>query len=318
MTALAEETIEQKYERYGLHPVLPAKFDHSTSGIFQECERMFYWMHVLGRVPKLENYSFRWGKTFHKVVECWLLTGDTDAVMQIISEDIPEITEDRYGRNRRRMVDLFVEWAKFDAQNQLKVMHTEQPITIACLDGPCPYSDSGCGLVYGGRLDRIVDWNGIVGPLDVKTSVTDDQDPVAEYKPSHQMMGYLWLGAHIMGKHIWGVILEKAVCNKGKLQIKRHPITFTKDNVREWAENEIRLQTRIADRFRTSAFVQEDWVQNHFRCYKPYKCAYREVCLAPRDMDFRLKFLATNTVEARWDYENPEQKDQIVAAAMEE
>lgn len=317
MTVAAVETIEQRFDRYGLNPILPSKFDHSTSGIMLECERMFYWQHILGRVPRIENYSFRWGKTGHKIVEQWLLSpGDTDSVMQTIVDEIPEITEDRYGRNRRRMVDLFIEWVKYNEANPLKVLHTEQPIVITCLDTPCPYSPTGCGLAYGGRLDRIVDWNGIVGPLDVKTSVSEDQDPVAEYKPSHQMMGYVWLGSHLMGKHVWGVILEKIVCNSKKLLIKRHPITFAKDLIREWAENEVKLQHRIKDRFATSAYKPEDWLMNHFRCYKPFKCAYRDICTSPRDMDFRLKLIRDTTVEARWDFENPGAKDEIVAASM--
>lgn len=315
MTITVVGSIKERFERYGLNPVLPTKYDHSTSGIFQECERMFYWQHVLGRVPKLENYSFRWGKTAHKIVEQWLLDhGNTDAVMEIIVNEIPEIVEDRYKRNRKRMVDLFVEWVKYNEANPLKVLHTERSISLACLDSPCPYSDTGCGLAYGGRMDRIVDWNGIVGPLDVKTSVSEDQDPVAEYKPSHQMMGYVWLGSHLMGKHVWGVILEKIVCNSSKLFVRRHPITFNKDNIREWAENEVKLQQRIAERFKTSAYIQEDWVQNHFRCYKPFKCAYRDICLAPREMDFRMKLLRDTTVEARWDFENPDIKDEIVAS----
>lgn len=319
MTTVAIETIEQRYERYGLHPALPSKYDHSTTGIFQECERMFYWQHILGRVPKIENYAFRWGKVAHRVVEQWLVTpGDTDTVMNTIVTEVPEITEDRYKRNRRRMVDLFIEWVKYNEANPLKVLHTEQSVLMACLDSPCPYSSTGCNLVYGGRMDRIVDWNGIVGPLDVKTTVMDDQDPVAEYKPSHQMMGYVWLGSHLMGKHVWGVILEKIVCNSSKLFVKRHPITFAKDLIREWAEQEIQYQQRIKELYARAPYDPSPWLMNHFRCYKPYKCSYRDICTSPRDMDFRLKLLRDQTVEARWDFEHPEQRDEIVAAVVDE
>lgn len=316
MTAAVEETVQQRFERYGLHPQMPTKYDHSTTGVFQECERMFYWQHELGRVPRMENYSFRWGKTGHKVIEQWLANRDTDQVMQTIVDEIPDITEDRYQRNRKRMVELFVEWVKYNEINPLKVLHTEQSVLIACLDQACPYSETGCGLVYGGRMDRIVDWNGIVGPLDVKTSVMDDQDPVAEYKPSHQMMGYVWLGSHLMGKHVWGVILEKIVCNSKKLQIKRHPITFAKDLIREWAEQEIQYQQRIKFLHETAAYDPSKWLMNHFRCYKPFKCAYRDICTSPRDMDFRLKLIRDTTVEARWDFENPNAKDDIVASSL--
>jgi hypothetical protein len=158
----------------------------------------------------------------------------------------------------------------------------------------------------------------MMGPLDAKTSVIDDSDPVAEYKPSHQMEGYVWLASHLIGKHCWGVILEKAVCNKSKLFVKRHPISYSKDLIREWAENEIVLQNTIREKFQHHAYNPTAWVQNHFRCYKPFLCQYRDVCTSPRDENFRMKYLRDNTVEARWDFVDPNAKDEIVAAALVE
>jgi PD-(D/E)XK nuclease superfamily len=317
MTIAVDITAEERYKYFGLNAVMPTHFDHSTSGTFQECLRMGYYQHILGRVPKVENFSFRWGRTAHKTAETWLETHNPAIVAGIIEDEIPEITEDRYGRNRSRMMELFVAWADFEQKNPLKVLRNEQPTLIACLDEPCIYSPNGCGLVYGGRLDRIVDWQGMIGPLDVKTSVIDDDDPVAEYKPSHQMMGYVWIAGHLIGRHCWGVILEKIVCNKSKLHIKRHPISYSKDNIREWAEDEVRRQATITKLFQTSAYEMEDWQMNHFRCYRPFRCAYRDVCTAPRDQNFRLKFLRDFTVEARWDFINPNQRDEIVATAAE-
>jgi len=40
------------------------------------------------------------------------------------------------------------------------------------------------------------------------------------------------------------------------------------------------------------------------------------VCTSPRDGNFRLKFLRDNTVEARWNFVDPSQRDDAVAAAL--
>jgi hypothetical protein len=312
------ETIEQKYDRYGLQPRLPEVMDHTTSGTFQECFRMGYYRHILNRVPGRTNYALTWGKTVHKLVENWLEMRSLEASFQIINDSIPEIVEDRYGRNRRRMAELFTTWVQFNETNPLEVLRNEQPAVLACLDQPCPYSDTGCGLIYGGRLDRIVNWQGIVGPLDVKTSVIDEKDPVAEYRPSHQMMGYDWLGSHLMGKHQWGVILEKVVCNKSKLYVKRYPVPYAKDLIREWAENEVILQRRIRETFASAPYDMIQWEMIHFRCFKPYRCGFRDICTSSRDMDFRLKFMRDNTVEAPWDFQSPDEHDELLAEAASE
>ena len=318
---LQASIMQKKYEQYGLHVQVPKRFDHTVSGMFGECERMGYYAHGLGLVPKAENYAFTWGRVYHKITELWNRTKDrgtaTNDITDVIVQHIPENVVDRYNRTRSRMLELFVAWADYSEKTPLKVLQNEQPVFLACLDDPCPYSDHGCGLAYGGRLDVIADWNGIVGPLDRKTSVMDDADPVAEYKPSHQMEGYNWLASHLMGQHCWGVILEKAVCNKSKIKIGRYPISYSKDMIREWVTNEIKRQRRIVAKLESpAAYVMEDFDQNHFRCYKPFKCAYRDICTSPRDMDFRLKLMRDQYVEARWDFENPDQRDTMVQEAV--
>jgi hypothetical protein len=311
------ETPKEKFDRYGLHIREPELWDNTISSAFGECNRLGWYQHALGLVPKTENYSFTWGKVYHKITEIWNVTRSPDAITQVIMDFIPEHVEDRYKRTRSRMMELFVAWAEFCEKNPLKILHNEQSTVVACLDDPCPYSDHGCGLVYGGRLDVIADWNGIVGPLDRKTSVSDDADPIAEYKPSQQMEGYTWISSHLIGRHCWGVILEKAVCNSSKLIIKRHPISYSKDMIREWVGNEIRRQRRIRDRLRSpDAYRMEEWEQNYFRCYKPFQCAYRDLCTSPIEGDFRFKMMRDQYVEARWDFKNPNQRDEVRAEAI--
>lgn len=292
-------------EKAGLKFSLPVVCDHQLTGTLQECERMVYYKHGLGRTPIREEYALTWGKVFHKVVEIWSLTKSLPDVIAFIDANVPEDSQDRYGRNRGRMVELFTAWMVSRNDGQIEVLRTEQPITLTC-DAPCPYSENGCFLTYGGRLDEIARWQQYVGPLDIKTTVMDESDPVTIYRPNHQMAGYIWLTAHLTGNHPWGVIVERAVCNKSKLNVKRFPVPYSKDLIREWIENEKELQARLKYLAENHPYDETKWMQNHSRCSQPYVCQFRDVCLAPRDMDFRLRVLRDNTTDKRWDFNNPD------------
>lgn len=292
----------------------PESFDHQVSGTYEECQRMALYRFVWGRIPKGEGFALLWGRTFHKVVEVWLETGDLTQVMAVIETNIPEDTDDRYGRNQRKMQDAFVEWVKFNQVNPLEVVSTEQVVTILC-DSTCPYSESGCGLAYGGRMDRIVNWNSLVGPLDIKTTVMQASDPIAEFRPDHQIGGYVWLASHILGKHCWGAIIEQVIANKSNLRVRRFPIPFAEDHIREWMETEKLRQAEFRAKVLQHPYDEIQWRQNFGRCWKPYPCHYRDVCLSPRNYGFRLRWLRDNTDESRWDYNNPDAREPVNGAA---
>lgn len=306
-------TNQEKFEQAGLSFRLPVLADHTMSGTFGECLRMGYYAHGLGLIPQETRMALHWGKTFHAVTETWQTTSNPDAVANVIRENIEVDTGDRYGRNQSRMVEAFVEWVKYNRENPIEVLRTEQPTAIKCLSGEnCPYnpnSEHGCNLEYGGRLDRIVRWNNLVGPLDIKTTIYDESDPTITYKPSHQMEGYLWIVAHLIGRHPWGVIVERVVCNKSKLFVRRFPVPYAADLIREWAENERRRLVKLRKMAEEFPFEEIEWEQNHGRCSKPYMCEFRQLCLAPRDMDFRLRLMRDNYLVRRWDFTNPDSRD---------
>jgi hypothetical protein len=295
--------------KYGLEPRLQEVFDHSFSGTYEECQRMAYYQGVLGRAAPEDDYALVWGSVFHKLAELWLVNGSqltpelVDLINEVITLNIPEDIDDRYGRNRLRMQEAFIAWAKFRIAEPIKVLRTEQPATVACLKGePCIYNEDGCGLTYGGKQDQIVQWNVMTGPLDIKTTTQTENDPIQEYKPNHQMEGYVWIASHLMGIHCWGVIVERAIINKSKIDISRFPVPYTRDAIREWAEGEVLRQAEIRQKFIDHPTEEIYWRQNQMRCFKPYRCRFRDVCLSPRDANFRLKWLRDNTRERRFDF----------------
>lgn len=320
--------------QFGLVPRFSEEmvFDHQITGTFGECERWAFYQHVLGRTGKGSSFALDWGKAFHAATEMWdygqselqagrelrmetspgtfVQTTIQDMVIGAITANLPENNDDRYGRSRGRMFEAFVQWLEYCKMNPLKILRTEQSVTVRCESGDhCPYfpdSPDGCGLTYGGRMDRIVEHQGIAGPKDLKTTVMDESDPLIVYRPSHQFQGYVWLASHLMHRHCWGIIVERIVTNKSKIKIDRFPVSFTKDNCREWVFNELEMQRRFRHQVANHINDESKWTQNYARCGTPWPCPYRDVCLSPTTGGFRYKLLRDNFVEKRWDFHNPD------------
>lgn len=288
-------------ESYGINAKLPEVFDHTFSGTYLECERMALYQGIWGRKSEVTDYTLAWGSLFHKLAEVWIERSNLDEVIELIDLNLPEDIEDNYGRTKGRMQEAFIEWVKFRRADPIEILRTEQPAVVLCTS-PCPYSDDGCGLLYGGRLDQIVRWNQMVGPLDIKTTVKESSDPISEYKPNHQMEGYVWLASHLTGKHCWGAIVERIIINKSKIKPSRFPIPYNKDHIIEWAQTERLLHEEIREKFGKHPYEEIFWKQNKGRCALPYRCRYRDVCTSPRESGFRLRWLRDNTVEKRFDF----------------
>lgn len=286
---------------YGITAKLPEVFDHTFTGTYLECERMAFYQTIWGRGGRTEDYSLVWGQVFHKIAEVWLKTEDLSQVIEVIDLNIPEEVDDRYGRNRQKMQDMFVEWLKYRRSDPVEIIRTEQPVVVACLS-KCPYYDLGCNLTYGGRIDQIIKWQALVGPLDLKTTVMDKVDPIIEWLPNHQMAGYTWLTTHLTGRRCWGPIVEQIVANKSQIKVRRFPVSYPRSIIEEWIDNERRTHAEIALKFQHHAEDEGAWKQNWGRCAEPYLCKFRNVCLAPREAQFRLRWLRDNTVERRFDF----------------
>ena len=178
---------------------------------------------------------------------------------------------------------------------------------------PCYRKDTGAIITIHQLLTHtsgIPSYTGLPNFKDVRRGSYAVRDFVLEYcsgdlefepgaKFRYNNSGYFLLGA----------IIEQAIINKSKIKIHRFPIPFTEDQIREWAETERLMQAEIRQKAIDHPYNEVMWRQNKSRCWEPYRCSYREICLSSRDMDFRAKWMRDNTVERRWDFVTPETSD---------
>lgn len=290
----------------------PSHFDHQATGTFGECERMAFYSLGLGRKPKSSTTALDWGGTFHACVDVLLTEANISKCQEIINTKMIEDLDDHYGRTPDRMMEALYKWVEWFAANPIEILRTEQPTIIRCDSGiSCPYFEEGCGLEYGGIMDAIVRWQGYVGPLDRKTTVMRENDPVSQYRLSHQMQGYDWIASHLQGNHCWGAIIERIITNKSRIEFGRFPVSYSREAIREWVINEKVLQAEFNHKIKNYPQDETMWRQNRGRCYEPYPCQYRDVCTSSKGK-FREKVLLEHYRESRWDFMNRDEVEDAV------
>lgn len=301
-------TSEEEYRKHGLIAELPPHFDNSMTHCFTRCKRLFYYQYILGRRGKKKGHGLLFGSAWHKMQELFALGESLDVVYEACHEFIPEEVDDRYGRTRDRIKDAFGRYLEkyLVADKQTKeLIRVELPFDVYCPpDGDCPWG--GCGLYHSGKSDKLYREYNRLWLLDYKTSTQKDDYYHEKLIIDPQTIGYGWAMTHLTGEEIWGVVLDRAVINKSKIDFTRYPLSFSMDLMAEWIRDQQQKQAGIRHLFENHPYDMGAWDKSageYGECFRFGKCGFYDVCttFAYPDVGARLKALESEFVEYRHD-----------------
>lgn len=290
---------EELYLSHGLRAQLPEPFDNSMKSEYVRCQRKFWIRYCLGRIPKVTKHGRTWGTAWHKVQEVFSFVdlehgaaAAVDAAFATIDDYLPEVVDDRYGRDRSRMKQAFSEYVeKFYAadKQQTELVRAEQPFEVFCPAGAdCPWG--GCDLAHAGKTDKIVRRTGKLWVHDYKTSTQKDDYYHNKIILDPQTTGYLWANSHLLGERVWGVLIDRATVNKSAMDFQRYPLSVSDDLVVEWITEQRLIDVEIRGKFDEAPYDMSAWRRNPEECHTWGGCPYFDVCSLPAfpDIDSRL------------------------------
>lgn len=271
--------------------------DHSIASEHDGCPRKAHYRYNLNREAfGRDTSSTSFGTAIHKFDEIiHQSNGDyekatTEALKGFENPPIdhPKSYLDK-GRLGRSFATIY---SKF--QNEQRVGGRTTIITEKSFLFPLP-----SGRYYGGRFDRIFEWNGRLWVRDRKTTSWWFKNNQARYDMNHQMTGYVWGAGKLAGRPIAGVIVEK--------------LYNTKEN---GPENKVIMTTRTeAD---IEAFVEwaeakwDEWELCESKNRWPMKtshcfafnrqCEFYDACMKGNDWDAINNWLENNTYHKHWDF----------------
>lgn len=223
-------------------PFILRSIDNTALAAWMRCPREFlYGMLLHRRKSGPPRPPLAYGTTWHKILETHYKTGgDKSAVVaEAIRSWQPHENPDDH-RTLERALKCYEQYLKafgeHDAEGRTwgkTVGFPAQPV----VEIPTELWWEGALHPYTGKIDRIVDVQGMYIVEDHKTTSALGKTFFRQFDPSNQMMGYVWLAQQLTGLPIAGVRINAHAVLKTESKFERQTILFAQERLDEWANN---------------------------------------------------------------------------------
>lgn len=138
-------------------------------------------------------------------------------------------------------------------------------------------------ILWSGRMDAILTWDGQYWIMDHKTSSVGGDGFFNDFILSQQTTGYTWAASRIIGAKVEGLLLNALICRKptptGKtIEFVRRRYHYTEDHLAEWEEDIMALVSDFLTSLKRGYFPKQTT-----HCEGKYgQCKYHSVCTLPR------------------------------------
>lgn len=241
-------------------------YDSSCMSDFLHCPKLFYWRWVRTIVPKEESPALVFGRIWHDAMYIWYTTGDAEKAKKVF-ETLPKfIADDRRTAEHGKVIfEQYVErWGKEDWET----LYLEKEFIV----------DMGSGKMYAGRIDKICKWNGMIYPLDHKTTAQLGSYFFAGFRPSVQMDGYCYATRELCGSCAGMIINGISIAANPKERFGRDISTRTPMELDRFP-----VQFDIWTKWIETAMLTKEFPLYYTHCSNFGKCPYWELCVYGED-----------------------------------
>lgn len=240
---------------------------------FLTCRRLYDFRHNKGHKPKKPETALQFGGAMGKALDHWFATKDVLGAIQAFrgafQEDLTVDDKRTYALGEWILRNYDVTYR----DQPMTLLHTEMTF---CL--PLP---NGNFLI--GRVDKVVDWAGIIAGMDHKTTWELGPKFFNFAEPNLQFPGYTW-ALRQQGIDCKEFIVDAILVAKGLLPgktknnnltaLSRYNIFYKPEQIAEWLQAVLAIQADIRRCEET-----DTWYPNFTACVTKYgDCPYRRVC----------------------------------------
>lgn len=304
------------YPPINLPVVEPRAYDFSTLSTFQQCPRLAYYRYWLGRTPTEVSYPLMFGNAYHAYrenlenlflkndrtedEEAWTLFHGLAlrVALDLYPED-PPLGHKKEFLTRTRLIETceqaFAGWQIEKRQKRMVVIASEQAFEL-----PLGRGD----LVFGGKFDQLLEWNGQLWVRDFKTTSYMGKTYANQFEPNAQITGYTWAAQQLSGRRVAGVIIETVYNTKTKgPEHSMFLSTRTDFHISEWMDDIEATRAEVSQATTSGVFPKRTPACTMFG-----GCIFRECC-SMTSWASREEWLLNHTVERRWDFAATEEED---------
>lgn len=294
-----------KFDRYE-----PFIQDSTQMKELKQCDRKYFYRMILGFVPRVKMYQINldWGNarhTFREILEN--TNGDVATAMEAaykvkLTPPNPNSPEAKYEYLNKAALTkaMALDYQSYLREKELGRMvvipgSVEQPLNVQMPDGS----------YTGGRVDQILQWNGI-WDRDWKTSSKPLPEFAKEKDPDDQATRYIYMLSKLHGDLIRGVMFDVLYTNYTKkdglkMELYEHLVSKTEKQLQMWEREQMHLNKQLL--LNRDADI---WPMRETKNCK--YCEYAKVCRASNE-PAQIAQLESNYIVQPWNHLNVKQKE---------
>lgn len=250
--------------------------DSSKMKSFLECPRQFYWNYCRHLVPIKRRPALDFGKAIHEALYTWYSRDKEED-----PKDVQEYAIDIFHAHWTDLVDDTLRTHE-KGENLLRGYFKEydrEPFTFIT-PPETSFKIKFFDYYLIGRFDGVIDWSGMVMPLDHKTASRMGKYYFNRYRPDLQMTKYCWVTRIIaenkgLNPKVHGAYLNVLYFTKTKIGFERQIITREQWELDQFVQIALQIMDNINSR---DPRIMEDWFPNWTSCNKWGACAYKDLC----------------------------------------
>lgn len=172
-------------------------WDYSTLDVFQTCRKKYYWQFIRHLQTRTKSPALLFGGALHDALDVYYVNGLPKAV-----EKFRETYKDIEGEEVRTIangIKLLETYATVYAKEPFKVLGKPETGFVF------PLTDT---IMYGGRLDLPVEWDGALWIMEHKTTSRLDSNFFKQWDLDKQITGYVIATEEFFGRPCMGCVIN--------------------------------------------------------------------------------------------------------------
>lgn len=229
----------------------PKVVDGSFLKCVMDCPRRAYYNHVLNLQPDRPRPPLDFGGAFHKAIEWWYKSGKPDTeyekriACEIFRRDYDYDGEDR--RTPEIGVERLMEYMEEYKSESYDTLQVEIGFALPLFSKDEVEDEDLQDIVWGGRIDRIVDWDDEVMVFDTKTTSWLGSNYMKDWRMGLSLTGYMWGAEQLYGERIRSAVIDAISTGKNP----KNPFLRDITNRGAWEFHEFKVTVAdVLDRWR--------------------------------------------------------------------
>jgi len=285
-------------------------WDYTSVNTFLRCKKKYYYRMFKHLTTTTMSPALLFGLAIHAALEEYYNTGKmTDGITRFL-KDYPEPELGETLRTVENGVKLLEGYATVYPQEPFKILAVEAGFVVPI--------QGDITILWGGRLDTLVEWDGALYVLEHKTCSRLGGSYFKQFSPNMQPTSYTFGASEYLGKKCHGVIINalepwkqvlRPTVKTKKLEdhFARDPISRSERQIEDFKIEIVSTVKEIVER-EQRVLAGED-VRKCFPCTQSecfsynYRCPYADLCEFGEDERLMSKF-----VEDKWEPYKQEEK----------